>query len=77
MSANEAAGQLARDYLEKRGVSADAIKLFRLGAAPELWDDTVNWAKSKNYDSTLVEKAGLIIAQGRDRKLSTTVFAGG
>jgi DNA primase len=58
---NEAAGQLARDYLAKRGVSADAIKLFRLGAAPELWDDTVNWAKSKNYELELVEKAGLII----------------
>jgi DNA primase len=59
--ANEAAGQLARDYLQKRGVSADAIKLFRIGAAPEMWDDTVNWAKSKNYDLDLVEKAGLII----------------
>ena len=59
--ANEAAGQLARDYLQKRGVSADAIKLFRIGAAPELWDDTVNWAKSKNLELDLVEKAGLII----------------
>jgi DNA primase len=58
---NESAGQLARDYLAKRGVSADAIKLFRLGAAPENWDDTVNWAKSKNYELPLVEKAGLII----------------
>src|ERR1700760_3421846 len=26
---NEAAGQVARDYLAKRGVSAEAIKLFR------------------------------------------------
>jgi len=59
--ANEAAGQLARDYLAKRGVSADAIKLFRIGAAPELWDDTVNWAKSKNFDLATVEQAGLII----------------
>jgi DNA primase len=58
---NGAAGQMARDYLAKRGVSADAIKLFRLGAAPELWDDTVNWAKSKNYELPLVEKAGLIL----------------
>ena len=58
---NEAAGQMARDYLAKRGVSAEAIKLFRLGAAPELWDDTVNWAKSKNHELPLVEKAGLII----------------
>ncbi len=59
--ANEAAGQLARDYLAKRGVSADAIKLFRIGAAPELWDDTVNWAKGKNFPIEIVEKAGLII----------------
>jgi DNA primase len=58
---NEAAGEIARNYLAKRGVNADAIKLFRLGAAPETWDDTVNWAKSKNYDLELVEKAGLII----------------
>jgi DNA primase len=59
--ASEAAGQLARDYLEKRGVPADAIKLFRIGAAPELWDDTVNWAKNKNYDLALAEQAGLVI----------------
>ncbi|MFZ0827668.1 MAG: DNA primase [Verrucomicrobiia bacterium] len=58
---NEAGGQLARDYLAQRGVSAEAIKLFRLGAAPELWDDTVNWAKSRGYDLAVVEKAGLIL----------------
>jgi DNA primase len=59
--ANEAAGQLARDYLGKRGVSAEATKLFRLGAAPDAWDDTVNWAKSKGHELALVEKAGLIL----------------
>jgi DNA primase len=59
--ANEAAGQRARDYLASRGVSADAIKLFRLGAAPESWDDTVNWARSKNFPLEVVEQAGLII----------------
>lgn len=59
--ANEASGQIARDYLAKRGVSADAIKLFRLGYAPDLWDDTVNWAKSKDHDLALVEKGGLIL----------------
>src|SRR5580692_1420442 len=58
---NEAAGQVARDYLKKRGVGEEAIKLFRIGAAPESWDDTVNWAKSKNYDLALMEKTGLII----------------
>src|SRR5437867_3049802 len=59
--ANEAGGQIARDYLARRGVSAEAVKLFRLGYAPDLWDDTVNWAKSKSHELALVEKAGLIL----------------
>ncbi len=57
----EPAGQVARDYLAKRGVSAEAIKLFRLGAAPEAWDDTVNWAKKKGLDLQLLVNAGLIL----------------
>jgi len=66
--ANEAAGQVARDYLAKRGVSEEAVKLFRLGATPEAWDDTVNWAKSKGHDLAVVEKAGLILKkEGSDR----------
>jgi len=66
--ANDAAGQVARDYLHKRGVSDEAVKLFRLGAAPEAWDDTVNWAKSKGHDPAVVEQAGLIIRkEGTDR----------
>jgi len=58
---NEAGAQIARDYLAKRGVSAEAIEIFRLGFAPELWDDTVNWGKSKNYEPALLEKAGLVL----------------
>ena len=64
---NEAGGQIARDYLTKRGVSPEAVKLFRLGYAPDAWDDTVNWAKSKSHELTLVEKAGLIIHKSETR----------
>src|SRR5262249_2144367 len=53
--ANDAAGQIARDYLAKRGVSAEAIKLFRLGYAADVWDDTVNWAKNRGYELSLIE----------------------
>jgi len=58
---NDAGGQVARDYLAKRGVSADAIQLFRLGYAPDQWDDTVNWAASKGFDVVMMEQAGLVI----------------
>jgi DNA primase len=61
--ASEASGQVARDYLAKRGLPTEAIREFRLGAAPESWDDTVNWARSKGYEPGLVEQAGLIIAR--------------
>src|SRR5437867_3278805 len=61
--ANEASGKIARDYLAKRGVTAEAVKLFRLGFAPEMWDDTVNWAKSKGHELALAEKAGLVLRE--------------
>ncbi|MBI4661474.1 MAG: DNA primase [Verrucomicrobia bacterium] len=65
---NDAAGEPARAYLAKRGVSDEAVKLFRLGYAPDAWDDTVNWAKSKGYAWPLIEQAGLIIRkEGEER----------
>ena len=59
--ANEAAGEIARQYLARRGVSDQAVQLFRLGCAPDAWDDTVNWAKTRGYDLAVVEQAGLIV----------------
>jgi DNA primase len=58
---NEAAGERARAYLQERGVTPEAVQLFRLGFSPEPWEDTVNWAKSKRFDLDIVEKAGLAI----------------
>ena len=59
----DAAGQVARAYLAQRDVPAEAVQLFRLGCAPDAWDDTVNWAKARGYDPALMEQAGLIIAR--------------
>ncbi len=63
---NDASGQIARDYLAKRQVADEAVKLFRLGYAPDLWDDTVNWAKSKGYALDLMEQAGLVVRTVRE-----------
>lgn len=60
---HDAGGEIARGYLAKRGVPEEAVKLFRLGYAPESWDDTVNWARTKGWDPGLVEQAGLIVAR--------------
>lgn len=58
---HDAAGEAARAYLQQRGVTADAIQRFRLGFAPDAWDDTLHWAKSKGFEISLVEQAGLIV----------------
>ena len=58
---SDAAGQRARDYLNERGVSDEAVKLFRLGFAPDTWDDTINWAKAKGFELNSVELAGLAL----------------
>lgn len=58
---HEAGGQIARDYLAKRGVSDEAVREFRIGYAPESWDDTVNWTTAKGYDLALAEQSGLIV----------------
>ncbi|MDA1276481.1 MAG: DNA primase [Verrucomicrobia bacterium] len=65
--ATDTAGAVARDYLQSRGVSEEAVKVFRLGYAPDAWDDTVNWAGSKGYEPAQVEKAGLILRGDGDR----------
>ncbi|MGO8698572.1 MAG: DNA primase [Limisphaerales bacterium] len=59
--ASDQSAAIARDYLARRGVSPEAVQLFRLGYALDAWDDTVNWAKSKHYELPFLEQAGLII----------------
>ncbi len=57
---NESSGEPARKYLINRGVNEEAIKIFRLGYAPDLWDDTLNWGISKGYSAEVLEKAGIV-----------------
>ncbi len=59
--ANDAAGQIGRDYIAKRQISPDAVQLFRIGYSPDKWDDTVNFAKSKGFTEEVLEQSGLVI----------------
>jgi DNA primase len=57
----DATAQRARDYLAERGVTLEAVKLFRLGFSPDSWDDTINWARSKGFALESIEQAGLAL----------------
>ena len=71
--------EMARRYVLTRGVSADMVKLFRIGYAPNSWDATQQWAFSRKYKPELLEVAGLTIRRddgsgGYDRFRSRLMF---
>lgn len=62
-------GKQAVLYLKKRGISQETMEIFRLGYAPEGWNNINNFFKKKKIPLDIVEKAGLIVK--REKK---TVF---
>ncbi|MBI2247454.1 MAG: DNA primase [Armatimonadetes bacterium] len=53
-------GKAARDYLKRRGVDETTAERFRLGYAPQAWDELLKALSSKGYPPTQLEKGGLI-----------------
>lgn len=47
------------DYLKKRGIGQDEIKLWRIGYAPDSWDDLIIFLRDKGYSGEEVMQAGL------------------
>ncbi len=50
----------AKSYLEKRGISEDIQKQFRIGYSPDKWDGLLNLLRDKNIDEKLIEQSGLV-----------------
>jgi len=62
---NSSAGKVAREYLQSRGISEEAIKHFRLGFAPDTWRSLTDYIEGSGSSLKLAEQAGLIVA-GKD-----------
>jgi DNA primase len=54
-------GRPAMDYLSRRKISRSTIDQFRLGFAPDEWQDLFRYLKNKRVPEHLMEKAGLIL----------------
>src|SRR5712671_6391483 len=52
-------GAVAREHLEKRGISVETAKAWRLGYAPGQWDQLCKSLERGKVDAKLVEEAGL------------------
>ncbi|HBE74214.1 MAG TPA: DNA primase [candidate division Zixibacteria bacterium] len=59
------AGAAAREYLETRGISQETTELFRLGYAPNSWDELIKAAERAGLSQALLLEAGLIVTRER------------
>jgi DNA primase len=53
--------QPAREYLKKRKLTSAIAEEFMIGYAPDQWDFTLNWAKSRSFPMDKLELAGLVV----------------
>ncbi len=56
----------AIDYLKSRGIEGITAKTFRIGFAPDGWENLVHYLQQKGWQPNLIEKAGLSIP-GKNR----------
>ncbi len=54
-------GKVARDHLEKRGITVETAKAWRLGYAPNRWDALCKSLERDKVDPKLSEEAGLFV----------------
>ncbi len=54
-------GVIAREYLKKRGFSADTATAFNIGYAPPGWDHLLGYVKHKRMPVPLAERVGLVV----------------
>ncbi|MBW2406379.1 MAG: DNA primase [Deltaproteobacteria bacterium] len=60
-------GNQAMLYLKKRGINQETMEIFKLGYAPEGWNNINIFFRKKRISLDIVEKAGLIIK--REKKV--------
>ena len=58
---NTSVGEIARNYLTRRGLLPETIKNFQLGFAPEGWDTLKQYLKDKGYEEAELLAAGLLV----------------
>lgn len=60
MLAHPEQGRAAREYLDKRGISAEMLEAFQIGYAPDTWDSLTNIIREKGKSLEVFHKAGLV-----------------
>jgi DNA primase len=53
-------GGRARDYLKNRGIKSDVAKSWKLGYAPDNWNELSEWASKQGYRRQQILASGLV-----------------
>jgi len=67
-------GRQARDYLAERKISAESIKTWRLGLAPNESDALARAAAAKRASLNVLQAAGLITGPNQDKFVNRLMF---
>ena len=67
-------GGYARDYLAQRQIDAESVKKWQLGLAVGSGNDLVAKAKACKASLKLLEQAGLIVGQNKDKFVNRLMF---
>ena len=62
-------GQVAREHLTRRGIAVETAKAWRLGYAPDQWDQLCKSLARGKVDQKLVEEAGLGVPRKKQEGL--------
>lgn len=62
-----AASQHARDYVQRRGINAETLEMFRIGYAPAGWDDAVDHLRLLGYTPEEIVEAGVAVISDNGR----------
>lgn len=57
----EKEGQIARDYLLKRGLNRETISAWNIGYSPDSWDDIIKFLKEQSFNDDEIFRAGLSV----------------
>ncbi len=58
-------GEMARKYIEGRGISGNWIETLGLGFSPNQWDSLVKYLRNKGYNENIISLSGLGIRTER------------
>src|SRR6185436_7538374 len=58
---SSAEARIARDYLERREITEETRKTFRLGYAPDSWDALSIYLRQKGASQDQIERSGLVV----------------